>query len=237
MERADLHIHSCASDGTYHDSELLEGLVENGITVAAITDHDKIAGAHAIAQRAKQRDLPIEIIIGEEITSREGHIVGIFLNERIRPKMSAKETLEAIHAQGGLAILAHPERHISGQRAITLLEALPFDGLEIGSLFDYREHYIARWRNANRKQWKLAEIASSDAHTKHFFGRAYTEFPGSGAHDLRQAIKRRLTRPVYHPFTNAEKWAIRFTYARHTSPYYLLGGAIEIIEDLFKGRL
>ncbi len=236
MGKADLHIHTASSDGTYANTTLLDGLVAAEIDIVAITDHDTMKGVQKIQDEVRVRKLPIEVIAGQEVTSREGHIVGLFLTERVRPRQSAADTVAAIHAQKGLAVLAHPERHAGEGLSMRLLDTLPFDGLEVGGLFDWSEEYIHKWRVRNSSKWHIAEIGSTDSHTTHFFGRGYTEFPGKTAHDLRRAIERRLTRAVYHPFTSYEKWAIRFTYARHTSPQYLLGGAWEVLVDLLKGR-
>ena len=108
--RADLHIHTCHSDGTASVRETLEyASMHTGLDVIAITDHDTIDGAIEAAALAKL--YRVEVVVGEEITSREGHVLGLFLTSRVPPRLSALETVAAVHAQGGLAIAAHPFLH------------------------------------------------------------------------------------------------------------------------------
>src|ERR1035437_4893600 len=105
--RADLHIHTRCSDGTASVREALEyASLHTRLDVIAITDHDTIESAHEAAALAPL--YRVEVVVGEEITSREGHILGLFLTSRVSPRLSAVETVEAIHAQGGLAVAAHP---------------------------------------------------------------------------------------------------------------------------------
>ncbi|UCE59501.1 MAG: PHP domain-containing protein, partial [Phycisphaerales bacterium] len=69
----------------------------------AVTDHDTIEGALRLRSMTDAK-----VIVGEEITTRDGHLIGLFLKERIPPDMSAHETVRAIRAQGGLVFLPHP---------------------------------------------------------------------------------------------------------------------------------
>jgi len=76
--------------------------------VIAITDHDTIEGALRAADLAASRPDGPAVIVGEEVSSLQGHILGLFLEKRVRPGMSAAATLEAIHDQAGVAVAAHP---------------------------------------------------------------------------------------------------------------------------------
>src|SRR5439155_165297 len=73
----------------------------------AVTDHDTLEGALRATERAAKTG-GVEVVIGEEVSSRDGHILGLFLEGRVRPGMSAAATLHAIHDQGGLAIAPPP---------------------------------------------------------------------------------------------------------------------------------
>ncbi len=107
--RADLHMHTTHSDGQPTVRQLLEYVVTRAsLDVIAITDHDTIAGALEAQTLLSRLSYDLEVIVGEEVSTRDGHLVGLFLKERVSPGMSAAETVSAIHAQGGLAFAPHP---------------------------------------------------------------------------------------------------------------------------------
>src|SRR5260370_21658675 len=100
--RADLHMHTTASDGWPAPHELVDYASATSLDVIAVTDHDTIEGALRAADHAARRS-KVQVVIGEEVSSRDGHIVALFIARRIRPGMSAAATVHAIHHQGGLA--------------------------------------------------------------------------------------------------------------------------------------
>ncbi|MCP4514440.1 MAG: hypothetical protein GY824_04310, partial [Delftia sp.] len=162
--------------------------------VIAIADHDTIEGATSARryQRRYQGDFGhLDIIIAAEITSRQGDILGLFLNDDVPAGLSAAETVEAIHAQGGLAIAAHPYSFllpsiVNGVKG--LVYKLPFDGIETrnGTPTEFPSNYLAQWSNRRRA---LPETGGSDAHYLTTIGQTYTLFPGHTAADLRRAIQ------------------------------------------------
>src|ERR1700752_5472202 len=85
----DLHMHTTASDGWPSPQELVDHARLRGLDVIAVTDHDTIEGALRAADHAERvtgrRRLPV--IVGEEVSSRNGHIVGLFLETSVRPGM------------------------------------------------------------------------------------------------------------------------------------------------------
>lgn len=79
------------------------------LDVLAITDHDEIRGALVARHFARARpELGVEVVVGEEISTQNGHLLGLFLEELVPPGLPALTTIERIHAQGGLAVVAHP---------------------------------------------------------------------------------------------------------------------------------
>ncbi|HKN41124.1 MAG TPA: PHP domain-containing protein, partial [Acidimicrobiia bacterium] len=105
---ADLHIHTTYSDGWPTPRDVVDhAAAETALDVIAITDHDTIEGALRAAEYAA-RTSALRVLIGEEVSSRQGHILGLFLTNRIRPGLTAAHTVDLIHAQGGVAIAAHP---------------------------------------------------------------------------------------------------------------------------------
>jgi len=198
--RADLHMHTSCSDGWPSPSELVTHVITStDLRVIAVTDHDTLEGALRAADRAAKTG-GIEVVIGEEVSSRDGHILGLFLERRVRPGMSAAATLHAIHDQGGLAVAPHPfwrtlrrESNGGAVHGVGWLAAeLEFNAIEVENATPgfYVFNRMARRLNLGLG---AAETGSSDAHILDAIGRAYTEFRGSTAADLRRAIEARDT--------------------------------------------
>jgi predicted metal-dependent phosphoesterase TrpH/glycosyltransferase involved in cell wall biosynthesis len=102
----DLHMHTDHSpDCATPVDVLLETAKRCGLGAIAVTDHNEISGALAARERANG----IKVIVSEEVkTAHEGEVIGLFIEEKIPRGMSLKETIDAIHAQGGLAYVPHP---------------------------------------------------------------------------------------------------------------------------------
>lgn len=99
-----IHVHTDYSYDSDISLEILARFVAaEGIGAVAVTDHDAIAGAVRF-----QRMTDAKVIIGEEVSTRDGHLLGLFLHERVQPGMSARDTAKVIRAQGGLVLLPHP---------------------------------------------------------------------------------------------------------------------------------
>lgn len=213
LGRADLHIHTSYKDGLSTVDEVLKRAVTLGLDVIAITDHDTIDGALEARKKAKSMDL--EVIIGEEVSSRAGHVIGLFLKEKVEPWLSLKETIRRIHEQGGLVIIPHPlwslraQVPIAKSRRIDLgmsgvsrrsiakvlragSDARP-DAVEIYNASPIGLVHHLEAKVLNKEQWHLPEIGSSDAHSAAIVGHCYTIFPGSSAADVRRAIKKAET--------------------------------------------
>ena len=198
--RADLHIHSRASDGVSDVATILEHAVGSGLHVIAITDHERIDAALAARVMAEEAGLPLEVIVGEEISTRGGHLVGLFLDERIRPWQSLRSSVAQVHAQGGIAIVAHPlvpYPLCASARSIRRLMDDPDpsvhpDGLEAFNPTTARMPWSRRVP-AFAEELGLAAVAASDAHRASGVGQAFTTFAGTSAADIRSAIERRDT--------------------------------------------
>lgn len=196
--RADLHLHTTYSDGTAAPEDILNFcLTRTTLRVVAITDHDTIDGA--LRARRYVADHPdvfgeMQVIVGEEISTRDGHVIGIFLQEWIPPGMDAARTVQEIHRQGGVAIAAHPYTNLMKWNDLLgvgdLILTLPFDGVETrnSNFTEFRAN-----RRAARNLGAKAAIGSSDGHFLESVGRCSTAFPGSTAEDLRRAIAERTT--------------------------------------------
>lgn len=199
--RADLHMHTCYSDGRPTVRAALDHAARHtNLQVLAITDHDTIEGA--LEAQSLQARYPFDIVLGEEVTSRDGHILALFISRRVSPGLSAAETVASIHEQGGLAIAAHPfigagtfgNQHLSRQGVGELIGGLPFDGVEIDNSTPFLRLANYHARRYNRSHGRLAELGNSDAHIIEAIGKSYTRFLGRGMADLRQAIEQQRTR-------------------------------------------
>jgi predicted metal-dependent phosphoesterase TrpH len=193
---ADLHTHTEHSDGEDSPGDVLDWADRIGLDVIAITDHDAIEGALIAAELAEGREDGPQVIVGEEVSSRDGHILALFIDRLIPPDMTAIQTVAAIHEQGGLAIAAHPYWRTSsldhkgrlyglGDR----IAELDFDAVEV-----INGGFTPSMIGANRRAGWVAEalgktpVGGSDAHVKHALGWGHTRFAGRTARDLRHSI-------------------------------------------------
>lgn len=203
MGKADLHLHTDFSDGLHTPRQVVQAASKSGLQIIAVTDHDTLEGAFRAHEYSLRRaDLGVQVILGEEISTLNGHVVGIFLKHFIPARLTAKRTVELIHQQGGLAILAHPfhiytGRHSGHPRAVDLLSEIPFDGLETVNHGDALSYWSNNKTNKIMSQHRLAAIGCSDAHNSNFIGMGYTEYEGSMPEDLRAAILARRTKAMY----------------------------------------
>ncbi len=198
--RADLHIHTIASDGTADVVSILDDVAERReLDVIAITDHERIDAALAAQAMARDRGLPIEVVVGEEVTTLGGHLLALWIDRPIRPYRSLRATISEVHDAGGLAIPAHPlvpyPLCAQGRVLRNLLdgdERIRPDGLEtfnptaLGRPWHDR---VVRFADEHG----LARVGNSDAHALEAIGVGWTTFDGRTAADLRRAIETRRT--------------------------------------------
>jgi predicted metal-dependent phosphoesterase TrpH len=202
--RADLHMHTTASDGVGTVREVLAFAQRyTDLDVIAITDHDTIDGALRGRDLVAAGDYRFELVIGEEISTREGHLLALFLEQRIPPGLSIERSIDLVHEQGGLAIVAHPFNRIfrhSVQRSVMdrlwRQPAVHPDGMETlnGSFAGIGSSRVAM--TLSRRYYRWAETGGSDAHTTTAIGCARTHFVGQTAADLRTSIVARASRPA-----------------------------------------
>jgi predicted metal-dependent phosphoesterase TrpH len=172
MIRIDLHTHSEASpDGGITPEEYANILRNEKMDIVAITDHDRIDFALGL-----QKALGSErIIVGEEITTTDGEIIGLYLKEQIKPGLSADETADAIHAQGGLVYIPHPFEKVRKGIQINILNFIS-DKVDIIEAHNGRS--LNKKYSVKAETWaiknKVAVASSSDAHGIAGVGYSYT---------------------------------------------------------------
>lgn len=161
-----------------------------GMDVVCITDHNTIDGALKAA--AASRDIEdIEVVVGEEISTADGEVIGLFLNEKVPAGLSAEETVGRIRAQDGLVIAPHPySLHCPclGDR----IKELDIDGIEVLN-GGHRDGYANARACEEGESGRWARLGGSDAHYLPVVGSAYTAFEGRTAEDLRREIAAKRT--------------------------------------------
>ncbi len=172
MPRIDLHTHSIVSpDGSLTLVDYRVMLDSGRLDAVAITDHDQISFALEAHSKLGGR-----IIVGEEITAREGEIIGLFLSTLIPPGLSVAETVEQIHAQNGLVYMPHPFETVRKGLPRAVLDRIK-DDIDIIEVFNGR----AIFQNKSRQAWLWAAehgipgAASSDAHGRVGWGRTFSQ--------------------------------------------------------------
>ena len=196
--KADLHIHSDHSDGLASVPEIMEYVQhETDLSVIAITDHNTIEGSLFAKSLSELYDF--EVVVGSEISSSEGHILGLFLHEDVAAGMSPADTMRAIEEQGGVAIIAHPfsNKGVFGPLGRNVFaEAVQegaFQALEV-----YNSLPFLVWANSQAAKLAggngIALTGGSDAHVLKGVGRGYTLFRGTTSEDLRASIDNLETR-------------------------------------------
>ena len=195
--RADMHLHSLYSDGTASVREILDHVERaTDLDVIAITDHERIDGARRAMHLHGEGDYAFDLVVGEEVTTRRGHVIALFVTERIPALRPLEETLHAIHQAGGIAIAAHPMAPLPlsvGKRSLRRVrdhehEDVYFDALEL-----FNPSYAGRIRQAARLELNAAElglpgVGNSDAHVLEGIGSGSTSFAGHTAFDYRAAL-------------------------------------------------
>lgn len=183
---------------------------ENGMDVVCITDHDETHGAFIAEKYAQQKYNDIQVVPGEEVTTADGEIIGLFLTERVPDMLPVEETIDIIREQGGLTIAPHPfSFHVPGLKERVL--DIDIDGFEVvnGGHPDAYTNMFARLV-MDRYPGKWCETSGSDAHSVYTTGYNWTEFPGTTAEDFRRAILDRRTRAcgVAAPVFGQVQWSV-----------------------------
>jgi len=173
--RADLHIHTSYSpDSNVSLERLIARCRKVGINCVAITDHNTIAGALEMKRLA-----PFEVIVGEEIQTLTGEVIGYFLSEEIPRGLPAEETAHRIKEQGGAVCIPHPfdRLRLSTIRRQSLEALVPYT--DIIEVFNSRLILRRQCTMAQRfaEVHGLLSSAGSDAHTVFEVGNAYVEMP------------------------------------------------------------
>ncbi|MDZ7679091.1 MAG: PHP domain-containing protein [Acidimicrobiales bacterium] len=205
--RVDMHSHTMWSgDSTTTPDEIEAAVVDSGVDVLCITDHNAIAGADELAGR-----LPCRVIVGEELRTQLGEIIGLFLTERIPFGISPVEAAGRIRDQGGVVYIPHPFDPMRANLKAEVIDELVAEGLvdaiEVRNgktSLDHLNRHAAEYAASHG----LLAGAGSDAHVPDALGAVYVEMPDF---DGPEEFKRSLAegRVVGHHFDRARPWTPR----------------------------
>ncbi|MCD6464248.1 PHP domain-containing protein [Candidatus Woesearchaeota archaeon] len=106
MKKLDLHVHTRFSRDSSLDLKLLARIIKKLDLYLAITDHNTIRGA--VVFRKNFKGLRSRVIVGEEVKTLQGEVIGLFLQEEVKPFRDVFETIDEIRSQGGLVLVPHP---------------------------------------------------------------------------------------------------------------------------------
>src|SRR5579884_2024640 len=168
--RADVHMHTNLGDGWASPARVISEARRRGLRLIAITDHDHIEGAKRVAELLAQEtpgeQPPLEMITGVEVSTRQGHLLGLFVEKAPRALRSVEESIEAIKEQGGLVIVPHPFGRLVPSLSQAKIEELlnkgyPIDGIEMYNPSPANAAQRQAVRLANQR-WQLAETGGSD---------------------------------------------------------------------------
>ena len=169
----DFHVHAAPGDGSLTPGELRDEAVRAGIDVFAVTNHNQFLAPLLVAWLTPSPDAPL-VIPGEEITDRNYHLIAVGIHDVVRPGPPAARLAAEIHAQGGIAIAAHPGNAFAWRDDSALSS---IDGTEVAHPEHeekYRREYLETFARARRVNPHIAPIGSSDVHNTPALGECRT---------------------------------------------------------------
>jgi hypothetical protein len=172
--KIDLHVHTNYSgDSKLTIEALASSALEKELDGVAITDHDT---CEALKRSKKLEEQGLLVIPGIEISSSDGHIIGLGINKLIPPGLPADETIKEIKRLGGVAIAAHPLCPFKKSVGEDILRTAGFNAVEVLNASTLPIIYASEARKLNRlcEELKLPQVGGSDSHTPDTVGRAYT---------------------------------------------------------------
>ncbi|HEX6128544.1 MAG TPA: PHP domain-containing protein [Candidatus Limnocylindria bacterium] len=181
---ADFHIHTRFSrDSILSEEKFIRTALDRGLTHVAVTNHNNVEGAAAVRDKVAELGLDdrLHVILGEEVSTADGEVVGLFLQRTIPRGLSADETADAIHEQGGLVSIPHPfdpfrGSHIRREPLERLAEAGKIDMVEVfNSRVTFQRHNQEAAEFAARN--RIPGIACSDSHSSFEIAMSFNALP------------------------------------------------------------
>ncbi len=197
--KLDLHVHTKRSSDAFIEPGQLAGLCKmKGLDGVAITDHNTL-----------RQDYPEGIIAisGIEVSSKDGHVIGLGLSNSVPRGLSADETIRQIHNQGGVAIIPHPYDMFRSSVRPERLEVRP-DGIEVANSSSF--FHSITWERAQRfaRMSGIPGVGGSDSHIPDTLGRSFTvvETDSGDVRSILDAIKEGAVSPFGGPIKASERF-------------------------------
>ncbi len=236
LNTADLHVHTHFSDGDILNRVLAAACYQK-LDAIAITEHNTLDGAIEARRMVHKRRLKFAVVPGTEISSKDGHIGGLFLTRNIPKNLSALDTVNLIHDAGGIAVAHHPYTPPFLEKLFRvkfgcgdLIKEIPFDAIECtNAVPGYGSHYnIAALESMRKNNIHRAVTGSSDAHFAGFVGKGKTYYSGNyGVSSLYAMLKLGLTQGSEGYWKFSEKMIYRIRFAKN-----LIRGIIKKIPSI-----
>ncbi len=211
--RFDLHVHSNCSDGRDAVETILRAAVRRGLFGLSITDHDTLRGSEKAMRIIREEGLELVLIPGAEVTTSEGHLLCLGIEELPPRGLSPEETAELAREQGGIAIVPHPYhpfRHAIGR--IPDCDAVEvYNSKHLFGIANARARMGARRRH-------LPMVAGSDSHFAATVGLGVTDIQAADAEEAVAAIREGRTRVI----------------GRRTPPRFFIGNTVQSICVIMK---
>jgi hypothetical protein len=215
MGKADLHIHTTQGDGLDSVQRIFEYVDgHTDLDVVAITEHDSLEVALNAREAWARGNHRFDFIPGVEVTTLEGHLVALYVEAPLKSLRRVEETIEAVHAQGGVCFVPHPmswlTRSIGPGTFKRVADAgLAFDAIELASAGPGSRLYLDKARRLNDEAYHLPAVGASDAHFVQAIGSAHTRFAGRTAADLRRAFADRAVTGQSRRFPSLREVGLR----------------------------
>jgi predicted metal-dependent phosphoesterase TrpH len=181
---ADFHIHTRFSrDSILTEERFIEKALERGLTHVCVTNHNNVEGAMAVRDKVAEMGVAdrLTVILGEEVSTTDGEVVGIFLTKTIPRGLSANETADEIHRQGGLVSIPHPfdpfrASHIKEGPLRNLAETGKIDCVEVFNCRVTAQRHNEEAAEFARR-YEIPGIAASDSHSSFEVAMAFNALP------------------------------------------------------------
>jgi predicted metal-dependent phosphoesterase TrpH len=206
MLKIDLHIHSQYSeDGFGSPKEIIKSLKKKGIDGMCITDHNSVKGG---LKALKESPKDFIVISGSEISTLDGHVIAINIIKNIPKNLSFEETIERITDEGGIPIIPHIFRNMSGVKKRKLDSIInKINSIEVFNSCSQPKTNLKMAKLA--KEYNLGGTGGSDTHEPQFAGYGYTTF------DLNDCNIDGIITEIIHKKTWGEGITLPMNYRRN----------------------
>jgi len=187
--RVDLHVHTVDSKDAHTRHEWIPDIIRaKQLHGLAITEHDVFV---------PKRYGGVTVVPGIEVSSSDGHVIGLGVSEIIKSGMSADETIDQIHAQGAVAVIPHPHDPVSSRVKVRRLNSRP-DAVEVINADALSYHYNRWLSERDAQSMGLPMVGGSDSHVPATIGNGFTlvECDDSTVDHILRAIRRGSVVPM-----------------------------------------